>query len=222
MEELRDSSNFRFRGCSTHVPLPRAISSYFLTFRVLCEVAKLKRPLDKTLRLERGPRLNWKFCVYCIMRSYYVKVYGRLRPVLEGECIMQSLIGSFIDRFAIPKQMGNDGCRVVSARAIDNNNDPLAFPVCLHSLYTTSEGKIEDCCHFHAYPAEFVISSDERRLKLLQVETDSLTITAVIKAIFSLISYPPYRAYFDCFTTRNISKTLSSFIDSLSNFDFAV
>lgn len=135
MEELRDSSNFRFRGCSTHVPLPRAISSYFLTFRVLCELAELKRPLDKTLRLERGPRLNWKFCVYCIMRSYYVKVYGRLRPVLEGECIMQSLIGSFIDRFPIPKQMGNDGCRVVSARAIDNNNDPLAFPLCLHSIY---------------------------------------------------------------------------------------
>lgn len=88
--------NFRFLclssvslSCSTtraRAALYRALR--FSTFRVLPPLlpppstrwfGKLgTRPpprRDKALRLERGPRLNWKFCVYCIMRSYYVKVY---------------------------------------------------------------------------------------------------------------------------------------------------
>lgn len=47
---------------------------------------------NKTLRPERGPRLNWKFCIYCIIRPYYVKVYGRDydgRGLRGGECIIQ-------------------------------------------------------------------------------------------------------------------------------------
>jgi len=56
---------------------------------------------NKTLRPERGSRLNWKFCIYCIMRPHYVKVYARLSLVSrggrgrgrgsrrEGECIIQ-------------------------------------------------------------------------------------------------------------------------------------
>lgn len=55
-----------------------------------------ERPRTETSRSARGPRLNWKFCIYCIIRPYYVKVYGRLRRSWAsrrdgrwGECIIQ-------------------------------------------------------------------------------------------------------------------------------------
>ena len=64
--------------------------------------------------------------------------------------------------------MGNDGCRVytISARAIDNNDDPLAFSALFARcvLRGSGKGKIEDfyvtLSLSRVQPTEFVISSD--------------------------------------------------------------
>lgn len=58
---------------------------------------------------------------------------------------MQSLIGCFIDRFPIREADGKRRLpRILSARAIDNNDDPLAFSGLFARYILYGEGKIED------------------------------------------------------------------------------
>lgn len=108
--KLSISLSFSLLETTQHVPRCTALhaSQLFVYSPPSPQFGKLgTRPpprRDKALRLERGPRLNWKFCVYCIMRSYYVKVYHRG----EGECIM----GGGERSVGQESGGGKDGCSV--------------------------------------------------------------------------------------------------------------